>query len=373
MKRKLFSFILMAFLVLPCAILLSACKQETKPQEPEAPEIPAPKTSVNITFASKYGDLEFASKELSLTNGFVYIQDEDLPTITNEGNDKIFDYWATADGEKFNFDLKVTDDVDLQAVFCYELEFVWEENWDLYDSIASYKVDYDSTIYVTEDGGVTNISSSWGGSSSYNPTFRKIKKSDCLDKYITKDEYNKLPNSACFVTNVYKNTIVTTEDFTTDTYSYYQYVFIAGSYYGQCCVINYIPKGVSLGAYSNSAYIARNYAHQIAKEEFGSQLKSVNYDYYNGVKNTIYLTREEFSSLSQNSYMNSISDSNYSYSDKDWQEDVYYALCSYNWIKFSCTLEDGSIKYFVLAEYNNVGGYKLYENITKEVYDSYTN
>lgn len=369
----------MAFLILPCAILLSACKQETKPQEPEIPE---PKTSINITFASKYGNLEFSSKELDLTNGFAYIQDADLPTITNEGNDKIFDYWAAADGEKFNFDLKVYDDVDLQAVFCYDLEFIWEENWDLYDSLSLYRQEYDSTIYVTEDGGVTNVSSSFG-SSSYSPTFRKIKKSDCLDKYITKDEYKKLPNSACFVTDAYKDTIVTEEDITTDTYACYQYIFVEDSYYGLSNIIAYLPKGVSASAWVGSYNIAKNYAKQVLIKEYGLNYDQFNYDNFscdqvkgeNGInwgKNR-YFTVDEFRELNQQSLTELFNTPTENMDGKDWQEDVYYAVSQYNWIKFSCTLEDGTVKYFVLEKSNNVAGYKLYDNVSKEYYDALTN
>jgi len=369
--KKILCFIFALCLILPCSIFLSACKNEEKKQEEQE------KTSIVITYASRYGDLEFTSKELQLNNGYVDLNEEDFPKITNEGNDKIFDYWATSSGGKFSSDIKLTHDIELQAVFDYDVEFVWEEDWNLYDSLDVYKNNRSQEISFSYDNGdftegAGSFVSSYDGH-DYIPTFKKIKKSNCLEKYITEEEYEALSNKSCFVTSVDKKTIVTTDDLTTDTYNCKYYIFIDDTIEGVSETSTYLPKGVNLERYDLYKEIAYRYAEDIVKQEVGFDYQNLNVvfnPYGDDFKGHAWFTDEEIETLTQDTFNEKCEDGNIE--GKDWQADSYKIIIKYSWIKFSVTLNDGTTKYFALTTFGEGYTTRLFKDITKEQYDSYT-
>ena len=354
--------------MLPCSIILSACKNEEKKEE---------KTSIVITFVTHFGDLEFTSKKFEIVDGYLDVKIEDFPQITNEGDDKIFDYWATDNGGKFSSDIKFEQDFKLYAVFDYEVEFVWEEDWNLYDSLYANKYNTCQEIsfsYVNGDfiEGAGSFNSSYNGS-RYVPTFKKIKKSDCSEKYITKTEYDDLGDETCFITSVDEKTIVTTDDLTTDTYMCEYYIFIDNAIEGVSETTTCLPKGISLYEYSLYKEVAYRYAEDIARQEIGFEYKNLNISfnpYGDDFKGHAWFTEEELETLTLDEFNEKCENGNVE--GKDWRADSYKIIIKYSWIKFSVTLNDGTIKYFVLASFGEGATSRLYKDITKVQYDSYT-
>lgn len=205
------------------------------------------KTSINITFESRYGDLSFSSKEYELVDGKVYLDVTDFPTISNEGDDKIFDKWVDSNGFEFNTYLSLKEDTTFQAVFT-EPEFIWAAKWEQYEDSLSFYGGHE-TLVDCRFTGVSTI----GVTTNIDPTksnkaqFIKIKKSDCKEEYITKSEYEEnFKNEFCFITSSNnEEKIVTENDITADVYQYNIFLLI-----GDWCVgynsVGYLPKGYNL-------------------------------------------------------------------------------------------------------------------------------
>ncbi len=361
MKKKFLMFILCICFIIPAIFCLSACVQ---PDEP-----PNEPVTITIKYYTDSGNLSFTSKEVELTNGKYLMSEDDLPTISNEGNDKIFDYWETVDGVPFDFELELTEDVELYAIFC-ESEWVWEETWKRYNSMATFCSDYTQKVSLNENGGLTNLSTTLG-SKPYNPSFKKIKKSECMNKYITQEEYQALPISLCFITdNRTSKRIVTEDDFTLDTYCCYEFLFIKDVYYGQCSNLKYLPKGMDVSSWSGVLDPAWQYSIKVVQEKFGAGVQNVEYAISQSGQNVLYLSVDEIEEITSEIFDSMLNDSNYNYSaNKNWQDDVYYTFVSYNWVKFKCTLENGDIKYFILEE-SAPGYHSLLEDVSKAEYDS---
>lgn len=356
--RKILATSAMGIMALAMPFALTGCKNEDiNPPEDY-------KSSVNITFNTQYGNLSFNNISLELSEGYAYLTDQNIPQIINEGDDKIFDFWATEKGERFNFNSKIVEDMVLHSVFTYDIEFVWEENWDLYDSLYSYNYLYEGTCHIKESGGGW-IPIRGEHSKFYNPTFKKIKKSECLTDYITKEEYEELPKSTCFITDCDIKKIVCESDLTTNTYQYYYFMFVKDGYYGTSAVMDYLPKGVSLIQFGQNRYIMN-----VLEREYGSQIDHISgSNMETSAKNKLYLTYEEFDLLTQDDFVDLLYSDNYNV-DSEWQEDCYFVLQQINYLKFSCKLKNGEYKYFILKGDNTVGGFSLYKNIS---YDEYIN
>ena len=211
---------------------------------------PTPQNSITISYVSEYGTLSFESKNYELENGSVYLDSEDLPVITGEGDVRIFDKWLNEDNTEFLIENPITKNITLYASFV-DAELVWTEKWQLYDSSyslydeISFNVDrgMDYNKYENDRFPCMNILS------GINPTFTKIRKSDCLNDYITKTEYSKIAGIYCFVTSSNgKTKFVTENDITTDVYQYYVDMIIGNENFGYCSV-GCLPKGVNLYNY----------------------------------------------------------------------------------------------------------------------------
>ena len=368
MKQKILSLIFAVCLIIPAILMLNACGKENKPSQVKPPQEPQ---IITITYHSEYGDLSFETKEVELNNGIYLLTESNLPMISNEGDERIFDYWADENDIEFDFSNHITTNLELYAVFD-DAELVWEETWNKYNSLATFCADYTQRVSLNENGGLTNLDTNLG-SKPYNPTFKKIKKSECLSKYITKEEYQDLPISLCFITDNQTNKkIVTEDDFTLNTYCCYEFLFIEDVYYGQCSAIKYLPKGIDISSWSGVLDPAWQYSLSVSQEKFGIDIENVEYEFSQSGHNVLYLSVDEVRKLTPEIFGNMINDLNYNYStNKNWQEDEYYTFVTYNWVKFKCTLKNYDIKYFILKE-SAPGYYTLFENISEEEYDSYT-
>lgn len=358
--KKILAMCAMGIMATVMPFILTGCEKNNNSNSSEDC-----KSSVNITFNTQYGNLNFNNITLELSDGYAYLTDQNVPQITNEGDDKVFDFWATENGERFDFNSKIVDDIILHSVFTYDIEFVWEEEWDLYDSLFSYNCLYGGTCYIQEsDGGWVNYSSF--EDKQYYPIFKKIKKAECLADYITKEEYENLPKSTCFVTDCDTQKIVCESDVTTNTYKYYYFMFVEDSFYGTSAVMDYLPRGVSLIQFGKNKY-----AMNVLEKEYGSQVDYISgFSIGSSATNILYLTEEEFDLLTQTDFNDLLYGDNYNV-DNDWQEDCYFVLQQITYFKFSCKLKNGEYKYFILKEDNTVGGFGLYKNISFDDYINY--
>ena len=362
MKKKLLSLVFAICLIIPCAICLSACGKD-KDDEPPAP-VDEPAT-ITITYHTDYGDLSFKSKQLEFTNDYTYLTDSDLPIISNEGDERILDYWATANGDEFDFNTQLNEDIELYATFT-ESEWVWFTSWDLYDSLYEYRVNFESLLQIKSTGVMNHHSGD--STKQYSPSFKKIKQEECLPNYITKAEYYVLGNETCFITSVEEETIVTDDVLTNKTYAYRQYVNIKTnkSTYIESVVYGYMPKGVAPNS-DLALKFAYNYAKQ--QREF---LNLTAYDFSNYGHNLLILTVDEFNELTTESYNELSLSKNYNYIDKDWQEDEYVLVQTFYYIKFAYETSNGDIKYCAFIPTDKYAvGYHLFEDITREEYLSY--
>lgn len=247
MKKKLFRTLGLIFLCIAGVLGFVGCKtyNEKDGGSGNTNPAPEPQNTVTVSFLSRYGTLSFGSKTYELENGHVYIDSEDFPTITGEGDSRIFDKWLYENNIEFSADNPVTKDMTLHASFV-ESEFVWTEKWELYDN--------EQSMYTEITFNVPGDSRSEYRNDIYplimylqsaDPTFTKIKKSDCLDSYITKSEYSQ-KLSFCFITSSNGETkFVTESDITTDTYNYYVDIIIGNENFGYYSY-GYLPKGVNL-------------------------------------------------------------------------------------------------------------------------------
>ncbi len=235
MKKKLLSFIFAICLIIPCAVILSACGKDKDHKSPVAES-----TTITITYHTDYGNLSFETKKAELNNGIYLLTESDLPAISNEGDERIFDYWADKSGVEFDFNTQLNEDIELYATFT-DAEMVWFTSWELYENF-SYGV---STLTL---GVGYNQQFGWGLSPyDYVVNYKKIKADECLDSYYTKSEIESSDNNgggACFITSSNgENKIVTNQDITDNTYTYQSFVFIGNEAVNFYCNL---PMGVDL-------------------------------------------------------------------------------------------------------------------------------
>ena len=253
MKKKIFRTLGLIFLVIVGVFGFVGCKSDNgndgdggNNNKTPTPT-PSIENTVTVSFISRYGTLSFNDKTYELENGYVFIDSTDFPTVTGEGDSIIFDKWLYEDNTEFKYDNPVTKDITLHASFV-NAEYVWVENWEMYDDVHSlYRpafidVSGDHNSYYTADRPYPE----WNNYlNEKDPTFTKIKSYECLESYITKDEYRKLAGY-CFITSSDRKTkIVTESDITTNTYSYCIDILIGNQEFG-CYNRGYLPKGVSM-------------------------------------------------------------------------------------------------------------------------------
>lgn len=232
--KKIEKMICFTLLILSFGILFSGCSLlGSKP--------------ITIYYETDYGYLSCDSIELT-TNDI--ISQDNAPTIYNEGDSRIFSYWACSDGTMFQFGQKYSlSTINLHAVF-EDAELVWYDSWKENESVFSKKYSSNHDYYYS-----AQYSSDVTTTSANHNFFKKIAKRECLDIYITQNEFSQDSLSkACFITESNIKTYVTSSDLTMNTYQYGAYLVINGNGYGY---VDYMPKGVPVPS-EVYAYISRN-------------------------------------------------------------------------------------------------------------------
>lgn len=246
--KKIYKLLGVMALFLVSMVGLVGCKPNDSgslPQNPTETTVTENK-SITISFDSRYGNLSFKTIEKEKnSDDRVYLDSVDFPKITNEGDQRIFDKWVYDNGVEYSSDISISSDITLHATFV-ESEFIWVSKWEQYEDSLQY---YGGTI--------TQSSNSFGGNIAIHSTndpstikktakFRKIKKSDCMDEYVTKSEFNQLRNKFCFTTSSNgQEKIVTENDVTGHVYEYNALIVISGWCYSYNST-GYLPKGYNL-------------------------------------------------------------------------------------------------------------------------------
>lgn len=204
-----------------------------------------------ISFDTRYGTLSFNSIKLKLGDEKIYLEDKDFPTISNEGDERILDKWVYDNGVEFSSEIPINKDIALHATFVTS-EFIWVATWDQYMDSIHY---LGNIKHIME--GIYSPTSALRLTTKHDPTkakkycYKKIKKSECLDEYITKTELQQFMNTFCFLTSSNgEEKIVTERDVTTDVYQYNIAILVGGWYFGYNSV-GFLPKGCNLYANKN--------------------------------------------------------------------------------------------------------------------------
>lgn len=254
--KKFLKIFTLCFISILSIIGLAGCGANTNNTNSNQGETQKPgeteeRGEIVVSFDTKYGDLSFAEKTYK-TNEPIYVNVEDFPIISNEGDERIFDKWIYDNGVEFSSDIPIKSNITLHASFV-QSEFVWTEKWGVYDDYYSLYQDTtfnSNLVYDGLSGNDTYESNVWPclymlDSNKNQPRFTKIKKTDCLDKYVTKTEYQAL-TKYCFITSSENSDkFVTEDDITQDVYQYYIDVIVGNQNFGYNAY-GYLPKGYSL-------------------------------------------------------------------------------------------------------------------------------
>ncbi len=194
-------FLLMLF----STILLVGCKDQSNSNSNSNSN-----SQIEISFTTEKGSLSFYSKTL---NGNT-LSISDCPTVTYNGDDYIFDFWANENNQKFNFDSTIESNITLHAHF-EEAEYVCFDTWQKDKSLVQYKGTTFSEVVVSAR------SSSAGTGYFKTKTIGKklMAKSKILSEYVTLREFNSLSNKNVFTTTANEPTILKASDLTNNVYT----------------------------------------------------------------------------------------------------------------------------------------------------------
>ena len=306
---------------------------------------------ITISFDSRYGILSFKSIERELTDSKIYLDETDFPTISNEGDERILDKWVYDNGVEFSSDIPIEKDISLHATFV-DSEFIWVTTWDKYmDSITYSKNAHfimEGIYSPTANIRVTTVSDP---SSSRKNSYKKIKKSECLDEYITKDELKQFASRFCFVTSSNgKEKIVTESDVTTNVYEYKNIILIGESYFGYDSV-GLLPKGCNLYEIQPNVNAAlRTYLQYYCKQideqypDTTQYKSSFNID-RTASKHYIVKSDKDRALLSVDDIREQCNNESYE-CNYDFQDDYYYGIIVCDYIYYNLKDETTNSEYF---------------------------
>ena len=331
MKRIYKYFGLVALFFVAMVGLIGCKPSDSGSQTPNSTEItPTEKTSITISFDSRYGNLPFKTiqKEKNSEN-IVYLDDYEFPKVSNEGDERIFDKWVYDSGVEFCSDISISSDITLHATFV-ESEFIWVSEWKQYEDSLQYYGTMTTEVQGILGNNLTVTTTTNLSAVNKTAQFKKIKKSDCLDEYVTKAEYNQIRNKFCFITSSSgQEKIVTESDVTGDVYEYNAVIVFA-----EWCVgynsVGYMPKGHSL--YENKklsiSSISDSYLLHFLSENTLEDIKysKCRFDIdTQSSKHFVIKNNEDYKKVSSSLLREKCNDGSYE-CNYAFDEDYYYAL-----------------------------------------------
>lgn len=167
--------------------------------------------TVYISFNTQYGSLSFSQTFSEKENGDdrAYITLSDCPTISGEGDDKIFDCWTLDDGTEVDFSQGFSADTELYARF-KSASLVAKASWSENQSILSKRYSVHSIRLMGSQETASN-----------NSSIKYVKVSNeeiASQNYLTKQQIENNYANACFITSSNGTQFIKSSDLTTNTY-----------------------------------------------------------------------------------------------------------------------------------------------------------
>ncbi len=336
---------------------------------------PSPQ-SITVTFTTTSGTLSKTSQSLNLVNGQAFLNENTMPTLSGESNNVIFDYWATTSGTRFDFTTPLTENITLKIVFA-EAERVWAGNWDLHDNPKCGGSLLSELYRTIGQASITRIGNTVRTDNTHkSATFQKIKSSDCLDSYITYEEYEDLPTNVCFITSnsfLEPAKYVTTSDITTDTYLL-KYIAVFGDSYYCSQKAKYLPKGFnafSLGNIDNEFNVVKSIAlwEDVPENYYLSGYSRIGDQY-----SLVCLNETEFFALTKTQFDTISSASQATNTSDNFQSDKYYMcekieVAAWTYSSTNSGLET-IYNYATVNLGQNFSFAEIKQNVTKAEYDA---